>query len=47
MKDLIRKFPDNLLEGLEIAKSNTLKKSYPEFNQIVICGLVGSGIGGV
>jgi glucose/mannose-6-phosphate isomerase len=62
MKTLIQNFPNNLLQALEIAQENPLKKSYPPirhtstssaesaqgsaFNNILICGLGGSGIGG-
>lgn len=46
MKTLIKNFPNNLLQALEIAKENPLTKDYQQFNNIVICGLGGSGIGG-
>lgn len=46
MKNLIDNFPSNLKEALEIASKNPLKKSYPAFTNIMICGLGGSGIGG-
>lgn len=46
MYNLIQNFPNNLLQALEIANENPLRKSYPLFNNIVICGLGGSGIGG-
>ena len=46
MKNLIIQFPRNIIDALEIAKNNSLKKSYPTFNNILICGLGGSGIGG-
>jgi glucose/mannose-6-phosphate isomerase len=46
MRDLIKAFPQNLLDALEIAKNNPLKKSYPKFDNILICGMGGSGIGG-
>lgn len=46
MKTLIQNFPNNLLQAMEIANENPLRKSYPLFNNIVICGLGGSGIGG-
>lgn len=46
MYNLIQNFPNNLLQALEIPKENPLRKSYPTFNNIVICGLGGSGIGG-
>lgn len=46
MKTLIENFPGNLREALDIAAKNPLTKSYPEFLNVVICGLGGSGIGG-
>lgn len=46
MKTLIQNFPINLLQALEIANENPLRKSYSQFNNILICGLGGSGIGG-
>lgn len=46
MHNLISAFPSNLKEAVEIAKKNSLKKTYPDFNNILICGLGGSGIGG-
>jgi glucose/mannose-6-phosphate isomerase len=54
MKTLIQNFPNNLLQALEIAHENPLKKNYPPirqaqgsaFNNLLICGLGGSGIGG-
>ena len=46
MKGLIEAFPENLTEALAIANQNPLKKSYPKFNNVLICGMGGSGIGG-
>jgi len=46
MKGLIEVFPENLKAALEIAKQSPLKRRYPEFNNVVICGMGGSGIGG-
>ena len=46
MQQLIKNFPDNLLQALNIAANNPLKNNYPKFNNIVICGMGGSGIGG-
>ena len=46
MKGLIEAFPENLTEAISIAEQNPLKKSYPAFNNVVICGMGGSGIGG-
>lgn len=46
MQELIKAFPENLIEALKIAKRSPLKKSYPDFNNVLICGMGGSGIGG-
>lgn len=46
MKTLIEEFPENLSEGLEIASQNILIKDYSKFNNVLICGMGGSGIGG-
>ncbi len=46
MKELIEAFPENLTEALAIANRNPLKKRYPKFNNVLICGMGGSGIGG-
>ena len=46
MRNLIEKFPDNLIEALDISEQHPLKKEYPKFSNIVICGMGGSGIGG-
>lgn len=46
MEQLIRNFPDNLVQALQIAKDNPLKGKYPEINLVMICGMGGSGIGG-
>ncbi len=46
MRGLIEVFPENITKALEISAQNPLKKSYPTFNNIVICGMGGSGIGG-
>jgi glucose/mannose-6-phosphate isomerase len=46
MKTLLQNFPNNLLQALDIAEENPLRKSYPQFSNILICGLGGSGIGG-
>jgi len=45
MKDLIEAFPMDLSEALVIANQNPLKKDYSQFNNVVICGMGGSGIG--
>lgn len=46
MKDLIASFPENIEESLRIAASYTLKKSTNKIQNVVICGMGGSGIGG-
>jgi len=46
MKELISSFPDNISDALNIASKNKLKKTYPVFSNVVICGMGGSGIGG-
>jgi glucose/mannose-6-phosphate isomerase len=46
MYHLIKAFPDNLKEALGIYRSFSFKKDYSKFQNIVICGLGGSGIGG-
>lgn len=47
MKTLIQAFPDNLIEAQEIASQITFKvKEGSNIQNIVICGLGGSGIGG-
>lgn len=46
MEQLIKNFPDNLLEALLIAQKNPLKANYPEVQNVLICGMGGSGIGG-
>ena len=46
MRKLIDAFPLNLKEAIEITTQNPLKKEHPKFNNVVICGMGGSGIGG-
>lgn len=46
MRNLIAAFPENLTEALKIAENSPLTKNYPKFNNVVICGMGGSGIGG-
>jgi len=46
MRKLIDAFPLNLKEAIEITTQNPLKKDYSTFNNVVICGMGGSGIGG-
>ena len=45
MKDLIYAFPDNIKEAIAIAEASELKKPSNNINNIVMCGLGGSGIG--
>lgn len=45
MKELIRNFPDQLAESIQISENYQLKLEQPVTN-CVICGLGGSGIGG-
>jgi glucose/mannose-6-phosphate isomerase len=47
MKQLITDFPSQLKEALEIAKSSTFHKSPKEIRNVIICGMGGSGIGGL
>ena len=46
MKDLIRRFPAQLKEAVEIASKAKLSALKTPINKVVICGLGGSGIGG-
>ena len=46
MERLIREFPENLKEGLAIAEKTSLLNTYDSVQNIVICGMGGSGIGG-
>jgi glucose/mannose-6-phosphate isomerase len=46
MNQLIEAFPSNIEEGLQIAKNHSFKKLDRDINNIVICGMGGSGIGG-
>ncbi|NBV91901.1 MAG: bifunctional phosphoglucose/phosphomannose isomerase, partial [Flavobacteriia bacterium] len=45
MKQLIESFPRQIQEALEIADNATFKKSDTRIENVVICGLGGSGIG--
>jgi glucose/mannose-6-phosphate isomerase len=47
MKALIEAFPSNIAEGLNIANATTFRKVDREIHNIVICGMGGSGIGGM
>ncbi|MCC5922431.1 MAG: bifunctional phosphoglucose/phosphomannose isomerase [Crocinitomicaceae bacterium] len=46
MNNLINKFPNDLEKSLIIAKEFTFKSNYSDIQNIIICGLGGSGIGG-
>jgi glucose/mannose-6-phosphate isomerase len=46
MRDLIENFPSHIQESLQIAKKSPLQNPLPNFQQVVISGLGGSGIGG-
>ncbi|MBU2020442.1 MAG: bifunctional phosphoglucose/phosphomannose isomerase [Bacteroidetes bacterium] len=46
MQRLIQEFPSNLKEGLNIAEKTRLKNQYTGIQNVVICGMGGSGIGG-
>ena len=46
MEKLISAFPANITEALAIAKNSTFTQPSNEINNIVICGMGGSGIGG-
>jgi glucose/mannose-6-phosphate isomerase len=47
MKNHIENFQQDLVDALKISENNHLSKSYPIFSNILICGLGGSGIGGM
>lgn len=47
MLELIQKFPEQVTEALAIGEKATFKTEYPQgIDNIVICGMGGSGIGG-
>lgn len=46
MNDYINDFTNHLTEAMEIGDTSNLKKSDKKFNNVLICGLGGSGIGG-
>ncbi len=46
MRDFVKGFPAQLEEAIEIGKNFKPKRSKTKLNNIVICGLGGSGIGG-
>lgn len=45
MKQLIKSFPHQIKEALDIAAKASFKKSKSRIENVVICGLGGSGIG--
>jgi glucose/mannose-6-phosphate isomerase len=47
MKKLIEEFPEQIREALQIATNAPLKNTPRTFNNVVICGMGGSGIGGL
>lgn len=46
MQTLIQDFPNHLLHGLEIGSNTHLRRNVKRYDQVVITGLGGSGIGG-
>lgn len=46
MEQLIREFPQNIVDAIEIAKASKLSTPKSGIQNIVICGMGGSGIGG-
>lgn len=46
MRELTEAFPSNITEAIEIAKKAQFKNSYRGIENVVICGMGGSGIGG-
>ncbi len=46
MINLIKAFPSNITEALEIASKVTITQSDTEIKNILVCGMGGSGIGG-
>jgi glucose/mannose-6-phosphate isomerase len=46
MKELIEAFPNNITEALTIAENTELKNTYLDIQNVLICGMGGSGIGG-
>jgi glucose/mannose-6-phosphate isomerase len=47
MKKLIEEFPDQIREAIQIAKNAHLKRQPKDIRNLVICGMGGSGIGGM
>lgn len=46
MKQLIEAFPSNITEALNIAKNTHFANDYSDTQNVLICGMGGSGIGG-
>lgn len=46
MKSLIKSFPVDLIKAITIANSSSLDNENSNFDNVVICGMGGSGIGG-
>ena len=46
MEQLITQFPDQLQDAIEIATAADIRKSETEIQNVLICGMGGSGIGG-
>lgn len=46
MKELLKQFPKDLNEAIKIAEAASFKSFKGEINNVVICGMGGSGIGG-
>lgn len=46
MEELVKQFPQLLLEGIELSKNSTLNNTDKQIQNIVICGMGGSGFGG-
>jgi len=46
MQELIQAFPSNIEEALEIAGKSKFSNDYSNIENVVICGMGGSGIGG-
>ncbi|MEX1193394.1 MAG: bifunctional phosphoglucose/phosphomannose isomerase [Brumimicrobium sp.] len=47
MEELVKQFPQLLLEGIKLSKKSVLNNSEKHIQNIVICGMGGSGFGGM
>ena len=45
MKQLIHDFPKHIVEALSIANAASIKTSANKIENVIICGMGGSGIG--